>query len=339
MRIPAHLRNVHVSREELARTAALLNAAGRTREDGKPFRADDTATAVFARQVEYVRAKTTDVLYAESKALQFIPLATDVPAGAQSFVTQQWDMAGTAKIISNFADDLPRVSVLGKERSQIVQRVGNSYDYSMVELEQANYAGVPLNQKKANAARAIHERTIDELAAFGDAEAGLPGFANNSNVGLTTVTNGDWDNVATTSAQILADLHEIEWAIVTTSKELFEPDTMIFAPSLYEIIATKPYSTTIPDTILSIFLRNSKFVKNVYQWHKLENADAEGDGPRAICYKRTPEVVELVLPKPFTQEPPQWRNLSAVINCHSAIGGVQVNYPLGITYVDALLDT
>jgi hypothetical protein len=338
MRMPEHLENVHVDSDELERVAANMNAAGRKMRDGKPFRADAGETALLARQIEYVRAKTTDKVYAASKALLFIPIATDVPSGAQTFVTVQWDMAGSAKIISNFADDLPKVTVLAAERANMVHYIGNAYDYSVREMRNAAFAGVPLSTKKADAARIIHERTIDDLAATGDSDANLPGFINNTNVPFVTPVNGDWDNPATTSAQILEDLYAMEWAIVITSKELFEPDTMLLAPSLYKIVATKSYSDQNADTVLTVFLRNAKFIKTVDQWHKLENADAESNGPRAVIYKKDPMVVEIVLPDPFTQEPAQWRNLVATINCTSTIGGVVVNYPLGIAYCDGLLD-
>jgi hypothetical protein len=337
MLMPEHLKNIRVDSLELARVAGELNRLGVRMRDGKPFRADAGETALFARQLEYIRTKTYDVVYAETKALKYLPVSTDVPDGADSYVMRQWDMAGYAKIISSFADDLPSVTLLAQERAAKIVTLGNSYHYSIEEMKAAAYAGVPLTQKKAQAARMIHERKVDDLASSGDTDAGLDGFINNANVTLVPPVNGDWDGAAT-SDEILEDLYELEWSIVIASKELFAPDTLLMAPEAYKILATKPYSTTIPDSILTIFLRNAKFIRTVDQWHKLTDADAEGDGPRLIAYKKDPTVVEIVIPRPFTQEPPQVRNLSWVVNCHSRIGGVQIHYPLGIAYMDAVLD-
>lgn len=345
MRMPAHLQNVHVPRAELARVAALMNACGLQmglHRDGGAYRVDAGETAIIARQLEYMRAKSTDVVYAESKALRLIPVASDIPDGAGSFVVQQWDMAGTAKIISNFADDLPKVSLLAQERAQIIQTVGNAYDYSIEELKASAFSGVPLQAKKASACRMIHERTLDELAAVGDTDANLPGFINNVNVPLVTPINGNWDGVATTGPKIIEDMYELEWSIWTVSKELFAPTDLLMSTGTYKLIATKEYVNAsgngLGKSILSVFLENSKFIKNVEPWHKLDLADAEGNGPRLVAYRKDPTVVELVLPRPFTQEPPQARNLTFVINCHSRIGGVQVNYPLGMAYMDAVND-
>jgi hypothetical protein len=339
MRFPAHLANIRVDSTELGRLAGLLNSAGIRTSDGRPFRADAGETAFIGRQLEYMRKRTYDVVYAESKALKFLPMANDIPDGARTFNAQQWDMTGMAKIISNFADDLPRVSLLAAERPMPVKTVGNAYDYSIEDVKASQFSGVPLPAKKADAARIVHERTLDEIFAFGNAEAGLEGMLNNTNVPLVSITNGDWDNPATTSDQILSDLYEFEYAVFNTSKELFPPDTLLLATNCFKILATRHYSSTIPETILSVFKRNASFIKTIDQWSKLDLADAQGDGPRMMAYKKDPMVIEAVMPRPFTQEPPQARNLSFVTNCHSTVGGVIVNYPIGTAYADTMLDT
>jgi hypothetical protein len=339
MRIPRHLKNIRVDALELGRVAGLLNAAGHKMADGKPYRADAGETAIIARQLEYIRTKTTDVVYAESKALKFFPIASDVPDGARTFVVQQWDMAGSAKIISSFADDLPKVSLLAKERSQIVQTVGNAYDYSIEELKASAFSGVPLQAKKATACRMIHERKVDELVAVGDADADLPGALNNANIPLVVPPNGGW--ATATPEEILEDMYALEWAVWTNSMELFPPTDMLMSTAEFKRVSTTMYAAggvTTTETILAVFLKNSRFIKNVEPWHKLDLADAGGTGPRLMAYHKSDAVIEIVLPRPFTQEPPQARNLSWVTNCHSTIGGVQVNYPIGAAYMDGVND-
>jgi hypothetical protein len=340
--MPKHLENIRVDSLELQRVANLMNDAGLQmgmRGDEGPYRADAGETAIIARQLEYIRQKTTDKVYAESKALRLIPLAKDIPDGARTFVVQQWDMAGYAKLISNYADDLPQVKVSAQERSQMVHDVGNAYSYSIGDLKASAFSGVPLTTKKADACRIIHDRTVDNLAALGDADANLPGFVNNANVPLVSPVNGGW--ATATADEILEDMFTLEWAPWLTSKELFPPDTMLMSSAEYKRVNTKMYvANGVPTgkTVLKTFLENSTFVKRVEPWEKLDLADAEGNGPRLMVYKNDPVVVEIVLPRKFTQEPPQARNLTWIINCHSSIGGVQVNYPLGVAYMDGVND-
>lgn len=344
LRMPAHLKDVKVSQAELRRVANLMNMAGRQMgRDGDegPFRADAGETAIIARQLEYIRQKTTDVVYAENKALQFIPIATDIPDGARSFIVQQWDMAGQAKIVSNYADDLPRVELLAKERSQMVHTIGNSYDYTIDELKASAFSGVPLQAKKADAARRIHENTVDQILALGDSDADLPGFLNNPNVTIVTPDFGNWDDPNTTPDQRLKDLNKLLWTPRRVSKGIFIADTVLLGTNEFEDVSTTMYigpdGSSTGKTVLQVFKDANPGV-TVDVWHKLDMADEQGDGPRMVAYMRDPLVVEGVLPRRFTVEPAQARNLTWVNNCHSSIGGTQVNYPLGVAYMDGIND-
>ncbi len=348
MRMPKHLEDIHVDSYELQRVADMLNFRGlQMGRDGKGgrYRADAGETAIIARQLEYIRQKTTDKVYAENKAFRLIPLATDIPDGAQSFVVQQWDISGMAKIVSNFADDLPQVTALSAERSQVIQTVGESYSYSINDIKASAFSGVPLTAKKADAARRIHENKLDDIAALGDADANLPGLLNNPNVPLVLPLFGNWDSGTVEPDHMLQDMNALMWGPWLTSKELFPADTLLMSSAEYKRAATTMYvSNNIPTgkTVLATFKENYKEAMGVEPtvepWHKLDLADAEGNGPRLMAYRADPVVVELVAPRPFTQEPPQPRNLAWIVPCHSTIGGVQVNYPIGAAYMDGIND-
>jgi hypothetical protein len=301
-------------------------------------RADAGETAAFARQLEYVKAQTYDVKYLQHKARMFIPVDSSVPSGAESFVWRAWDMAGMAKIISNYATDLPKVAILGAEVIQGIKSIGDSYGYSIQDVRAAAMSGTQLDTKLALAARRMIENKIENLAARGDAAAGLPGFVNNANVPLITAVgtdiNGDWLNA--TSAEILADLNTIANTIVETTGETHIPDTMILPTNRYSFVATKPYSDTDSRSVLRVFLENSPYVKNVDQWQYLNTADAAGTGPRVVCYERSPEVLEMVIPQEFEQFPPQAKGLEFEIPCHARFGGVSIRYPLGMLYADGV---
>ena len=77
-------------------------------------------------------------------------------------------------------------------------------------------------------------------------------------------------------------------------------------------------------------------LRNAESWYKLNTADAAGTGPRALFYKRSPEVLELVIPQDFEQLPPQAKNLAFVVPCHARCGGVVVRYPVAMLYLDGI---
>lgn len=326
---------------DAAEVADLLNDLGLRqlggRNKGRRFTADAGETAAFLRQLTYIFTKTFDKKYPELKARTFIPVNHEIPAGNESFVWRSWDLGGMAKIVSNFADDLPTVSVIAAEVTQGIKSFGDAYDYSLQDMKAAALTGNQLDVKKAFAARRVMENLVEQTAAFGNAGAGLPGFINNGNVPLLSAPGsltGNWPTA--TAVQMYDDLNAMANAMVVNTLEIFVPDTIILPTNRFSIVATKGMSDIDTTTVLRRFLENSPYIRNVDQWGLLNNANATNNGPRAIVYKRDPEIVELMIPEEFTQLPPQARNLAFVILCTMRFAGVSVYYPLGMEYVDGL---
>lgn len=307
--------------------------------DSADARNDAGETAAFQRQLEYVIAETYRVEYPDLRAKDFIPVDTRVPSGAESFVWRLWDYAGMAKIISNFADDLPTVEILGAEKAQGIKSVGVGYTYSIQDVRAAQLANLPLETEKADAARRAHENKIEKLAAFGDSAEGLPGFLNNPNVPILSPPgdlNGAWLNPATNPKDILKDLHKLANSVRVATKGTHAPDTMLLPIEFFDHLSTLRLSDLTEVTVLQAFLKTSPYIKNVDQWVQLDKADALGTGPRVVVYQRNPRAVSLVIPQQFEQFPPQLQGLGFKIPCHSRIGGVVWRYPLSAAYADGL---
>lgn len=299
-------------------------------------RLDANETAALARQLEHIKARTYDVKYPAFKARKFIPVNSDTPSGAETITYRQWDQYGMAKVVANAADDLPLVDVVAKEFSSKVKSLGDGYTFSIQDLRASAMMGVALDQQRANAARRAVEMAIDEIAAFGLPEAGIQGFLNHPNVPLVAVDFGNWDDPARTAAEILADLNKLVNSIVTTTREIHVPDTLILDTESFALLASKAVGSDLDRTILQVFLNTNPYIRNVDQWHKLDRADAAGTGPRIVAYVRDPEILQLEIPQEFEQFPPQARNLAFVVPCHARIGGTVIRYPLGMAYMDGV---
>lgn len=300
-------------------------------------RLDAGETAMLAKQLEYVYARTYDIKYAELKARRFVPVNTSVDSGAESYSYKQYSMFGAAKLIANYADDLPRVDVLAREFLSPIKSIGAAYGFTIMDLRRAAKGQAQLDMARARAARRAHEQTFDDLVANGDADAGLTGFANNANVPIATPVTGQWTTNTATSLQMVEDLNTLTEEVVTGTLEAFEPDTLLMAPEVYTMINNKPMSSTGDTnmTVLKYFLENNTYINSVERWNKLSTAGA-GSTTRCIAYKRDPEVLEAIEPQPFEQLPQQWKNLEALIPTHSRCGGVKITYPLAIAYMDDL---
>lgn len=297
---------------------------------------DAKFTAVLEKQLEFVKTKTYDVVYPDMKARQFIPVNNEVDPGAETITYRQWDGFGMAQIISNYADDLPLIDALVEEFEQKIKGLGAAYQWSIQDLRRSAMSNSRLEARRGSQARRSIEQQIENIAALGNIKAGLRGFAKHPNVPLVAPITGNW--AAATAAQIIDDLNELATSIVNTNKETFIPDTLVLDVVSYNIIATKRNSTTgdTNRTVLESWLASNPWVTNVGTWNKLALANAANNGPRAVCYKRDPEVLTLEIPQEFEQMPPQAKNLAFHVPVHARIGGVIVYYPIAMAYMDGI---
>ena len=95
------------------------------------FDSAEDAAVFFARELDYIKSQTYDRLYPEFTALTLFPVTHEVPEGAETVTYYSYDKTGMAKIISNYATDLPRVDVKGEPTTVPVKSIGDSYGYSV----------------------------------------------------------------------------------------------------------------------------------------------------------------------------------------------------------------
>ena len=296
-------------------------------------RFDAGETAMLEQQLEYMRAAVMEVKYEDLYARRFLPVAGDVNTGAEYFTYTQTDEVGEAKIIRNFADDPPTVEVNAEKIRHDIVSLGDSYTYSIQDMRRAAFAGVPLDARKAMAARKAFERGIDNLAASGSTQDNITGFLRSSVVGVTTPVGGVWSGL--TAVEILADLNKLVSEMVIASKEAYLPDTVLLPTAQHILISQKRMSTDSDDTVLTAFLKANPFVRTVASWNKLATATDAG-AARGVAFKRDPEIMELVIPEEFEVLPPQPKNYAFNVLAHGRTAGCAIYRPLGIRYIDTI---
>lgn len=302
-------------------------------EDIKSVNLDAGETIFFARELESIKAQTFDIKFPNMKALTLLPVSTDAGEGAEAITYQQFEETGIARIISSYADDLPRADVRGKEFISKVKSLGASYGYSLQEIRAAMFVGRPLTTRQASAARRAHDQAMNRLAWFGDDDYQLQGILNNQNIPRETVPNDGTGNstlwVDKTPDQILRDMNQITNTIMAVTKGVETPNTLLLPVEQYTLVASTPRSTNSDTTILDYYLQNNPFVDFVDWVPEFEGAGENGSDIM-MAYDRNPMNLTLEIPMPFTQHPVQERNLEFVVNTESRFGGVLVYYPLSI---------
>ncbi len=321
---------IRVDSRQIEEAAWLLSRCSATNAKGE--RLDANETAHFARQLEFVKAQTYDIKFGKLKALDFIPLDTSAPEGAETVTYTQWDEVHAAKIIANMADDLPQVDVHARQFSSDVVSAGAAYQWSIQDIRRAAMAGSDFDTRKARAARNSINRRIDQIGATGAVENNTTGLINDANVPIFVLPNaGAWDTL--TALQVLENMNAMAQAVVDQTLEQEEPNTLLLPTAEFGYVAATPMSADNSMTILETFLRNSPYITAVEQWSKLTGAGA-GGLQRAVCYDRSEQALTYNIPLLFESLAPQPRNLSFVVPVHSRIGVVEWHYPLSAVYSD-----
>ena len=299
-------------------------------------RFDANESMFFARQLEAIKAQTYDVKRANLNALQLMPVSTDVPEGATTITYRQYDTVGMAKVIANYANDLPRADVTGKEFTSNIRSIGNAFGYNTQEIRSAIFAGVNLPARKAMAATRAHQEKINALAFTGDADHGLPGLISNANVPEVTLaadgTGSSKTFASKTADKIVRDVNSLINKIISQSKGVHRATEVWMPVEQYALIATTQNSTASDTTILQ-FLQQVHPGVTFRQVVELDGAGAGGtDRMYAIENSRDNWAIEI--PMMMKMYSPQQKGLEFEVPVESRFGGVIIEYPLALAFCD-----
>lgn len=301
-------------------------------------RFDANESMFFARQLEAIKAQTYDVKRANLNALQLMPVSTDVPEGATTITYRQYDTVGMAKVIANYANDLPRADVTGKEFTSNIRSIGNTFGYNTQEIRSAIFAGVNLPARKAMAATRAHQEKINALAFTGDADHGLPGLISNTNVPEVTLladgTGSSKTFASKTADKIVRDVNSLINKIISQSKGVHRATEVWMPVEQYALIATTQNSTASDTTILQ-FLQQVHPGVTFRQVVELDGAGASGaDRMYAIENSRDNWAIEI--PMMMKMYSPQQKGLEFEVPVESRFGGVIIEYPLSMAFCDGV---
>ena len=115
-------------------------------------------------------------------ALSFIPPQAGIGQWLRTWTYKVLSEMGIAKLISDYAEDLPPVSRALELKTNEIREYGVSYGYSEFELMQWLTAGIDLSRDEAETARRKIDEKVDEVLFVGDKDANTTGFLNNANV-------------------------------------------------------------------------------------------------------------------------------------------------------------
>ena len=277
------------------------------------FDSAEDASLYFARELDYVKGEAYDVQYPNFTALTCFPISTDIPEGAETFTYYSYDKVGMAKVISNYATDLPRVDAKGTPHTAFVRSLGDSYGYSVQDLRAARMAGKPLNSTLAETARRQIDQLTNQIAWMGDKENNLMGVLSEDNdIPLYTLSPSSEKPESTkwadkTAEEILADINGMEAYVAKLTKDVERPDTLLVPSDTYFDISNRQLPGT-GISVMKFILDNAPYLKSIKSAAELNdnspetNPYASGGSQKGLrcCTPTTKRKLPSRLPCPFS---------------------------------------
>ena len=294
-------------------------------------RTDDVGL-FLSRELETILSRVLETQYADLKYAQILPVSTEIAETSEAYTYRVFDAQGKMNVIQDKASDLPRADILRKEITLPVRSLGGSFAYTVQEVRQAaTVPGMNLETRRAAALRRAAEEAVNEIALFGDGPSGMKGFLNSDQIDKT-VPNKWFDNA--TTDEMLELLNEAPTRIVQGSKMKETPNTMLVDYNTYRIISTTARSASSDETVLSFFLKTNPFIRSVEPINELSAGNSVLSKDRLVCYDRSPEKLQLHIPRTLELLPPERQGLEYSVAGHMRIGGTAIYYPKSVLYVE-----
>lgn len=298
---------------------------------------DADASVFFRRELEFIKAKSYDVEYQDLMARTLFPTSDEAGAYAEVITYRSYDRVGMAQIISSYAKDLPRADVTGREYSSPVRTIGLSFSYTVAEIMASQATGKSLEQRRANAVQRGSEETIDNIAWYGDASSGLPGFLTNPNIPNGPVAqgaSGDTEWETKTPAEILEDVNDLFGTIYEVTRKKERANTLLLPVRKWNYIMSTPRSENSDTTIAQYLVTNSPFLTSLEDIFAVPEMAGAGTGGAdlMVAYDRNPDKLTLEVPLELQFLPAQERGLNIEVPAWAKVGGVIVYYPMAARF-------
>jgi len=313
---------------------------------------NDDEGIFFQRQLEYIQAQSYDVLYPELMGRTCFASNTEGGEGINQITYRSYDKRGQAVVIAGKATDLPRADIDGKEYTIDVRTLGNSFGYSRQELAASRLTGMPLEARKAEAARRAYEEKVNALTWFGEAKNNLGGlFGGPATYPWSTITNTAVADSALTGNltwggnktpdEVVADLTTALATMYADTKKIHKPNQIFLSVEKKLYLQNTPRSLQSDMSILSWFLANNNFIKSADDFKDINELSGifgtspgpvTGDKEGFVVLENTADNLRLREPFPYIHLPVQYKGLEFEINCYGRFAGLEIIRPAAIAF-------
>lgn len=299
-----------------------------------------------------IEAGVYEILYPDIQYPGLVPINTMGDPWGKSITYFSMDRFGKAQWFHSGARDVPVADFSLNKHEKTVFMAAIGYNYDVEELQQMQaQPNIQVTNERASSAVRIYEEFIDELVLRGDAEKGLEGLINRTDVSATdALADGDqnggtnspyWDHK--TAAQIVRDFNSVITGMWMDSLNIELADTVALPYNAITLLTQMPFSANLEITVYDWLMKHNVYTAQtgrplvVRGVRGLDGAAASSSG-RMIAYKRDPQVLQFYLPMTHRfLSPMQVGPLTYQVPGIFRVGGLEVRRPGAIRYLDKVM--
>lgn len=263
------------------------------------------AIGLLTNNLQAVQAESEEILRRMFELDMFIPINTNVPEGATSKAINVVNRFGKGRFINKDGSNAQRAQASVNRVSYKIEYGGLIASWSLQELRESLFAGVPLDSETIEAVIDGCNYHIQDVGFIGDADEGFEGLVNNSNIPIYGGTVPQFDTA--TDDEIIAFINALITDRGVASNEVFYQkfkgsDLVMALPTeAFDILSTRAYGNDKNKTLMEwITSRNawSTRTKRDLVFKSLVEAGSAGVGAegRLTMYPMDKRVLEMDMP-------------------------------------------
>jgi len=302
---------------------------------------DANETQFLQRELTHLESTVYLDKEVELRHRQLIPVSNEGGPGLQSVNYQTVTKHGQAKIIGSHTTAIPKSGFFVQEFTKRVYNIADSFGVTQRELRSSRRSSVPLQTTKASAMRRAIRKLESTIAFTGDTTYNIIGLLNNPNITqVVAPLNGGassrlWEDK--TAAEILADVSLIAETVITQSKEVHRPTTLVLPTQRKLVLGRTRTGSSSDRTLLDFILTNrDSFGISEITTLPTELDTAFSGTAGALCYEKDPENLTLHIPMEMILHPPQRDGLDVEVIAEEEIAGTVVRYPLAFAILTGI---
>lgn len=282
----------------------------------------DDAGIWTVTQLKQVLNRQYEEAYPETSAMELFPVTTELARHTRTFEYAMMDGVTMAKIIADYADDLPVVDANHTLETGRVFRFGNAWTISIDEILTGSALNSSLSDRKASLAREGHESLVNELVFKGSAKHKIVSVFDHPNITKVTSATGAWNDAESASEELQELIDTLDQ--ITNGKH--KVSNIVIPPSQRKLLAKRMPETT--ESYLQWFMGQNAGI-TITAISELE--DIDGSGTKAIlAYDKNPLNMSIEVPEAFNMLPMQPKDLHFKVPCTSKATGLIVYRPLSL---------